>query len=300
MPGTIIHREQMPDGTLKIWERQDDGQVTQTIVGTPRNRSQEMRDSMNPYWEMMQDPRYRQFVLDPQDRATQRQWEDLQRQRALQDRTATQQDRRVDIDSRSTDAKITNDRELVRLRAEELKQQEAQHSRSAALSASLELAKMRGPGNAAQFIDAGRRLRGFGIESGALAQIAGGGSPIGSFGTSFQMQPQSMRDRMSGMMGTPPAGGGGGQGGVPPPGSAPVSTIPTQAQIDQRHANDKALAVRIMSRPGQLQRGSIEQLSPYERAYLGSYGEEAGFDDESFQEAYRRAGIHQGAGRLRG
>lgn len=275
MPAVIVYREPLPDGTVKVWERQEDGSLTSFVVGTPRNPSQEALTSLAPYKDLYADPWYQEHVLGPMNAAT-------ARQAAIQDQQIGLQGRGVALQERIGDANIQNQRDLLEQRKHEYRMtyglQErglGLQSRGQDLQANLALAQMRGPGSAAQYIDAARRLRGFGTQSGALAEIARGGMPTGGSGMAFGMNPISMQDRMSGMLGA------------------------SEAQIDERDRNDRGIARQIYSNPGQLARGSLESLSPYERAYLGSYGEAEGFDDEAFTEAYKRAGIHQGA-RVRG
>lgn len=274
MPAVIIHREPLPDGTTKIWERQENGQVTSFVVGTPRNLAAEAEASLAGYQTLYANPWYQEHVLGPMNAAQ-------AAQAAAREFGQGLQGRQMSLAERTGDANIQNQRDLLEQRKHEYRMSYGLQERGLGLQqrgqdmqANIALAGMRGPGNAAQFIDASRRLRGFGTESGALAQIAAGGVPTGGGGMSYGMAPVSLRDRMSGMMGA------------------------SGDQIDQRDRNDRALASRIASSPGQLARGSIEQLTPFERQYLGSYMEDAGYDGESFEEAYRRAGIHQ-SGRVR-
>lgn len=270
MPATIIYREPLPDGTVKVWERQENGSVTSFVVGTPRNRTQEAVQNLAPYKELYADPWYQEFVLGPQNRATERAYEAQQFGQGLQERGMA-------LNERTGAANIRNQRDLLELRKDELRQQLGLQNRGydiqergQNLQANLALAQMRGAGNAAQFIDAARRLRSFGTQTGSLAQIAAGGMPTGgAFGTGYGMQPISMQDRMSGMLGT------------------------SESQIDQRDRNDRALAQRIEQNAGHLARGSIESLPKYEREYLSSYM----LEPDSFMDSYSRAAVLQGAGR---
>jgi hypothetical protein len=174
------------------------------------------------------------------------------------------------LQGRQVEADIANQKATIELRKAELAQQKYLKERDQQLSAAGVMAQLRGPGNAAQFIDAGRRLSSFGTQTGSLAMIAAGGVPQGAFAPGASQKPISLQDRMSGTLG---AG---------------------EDQINQRDANDKRLAAAIASRSGQLARGSIESLSPYEQQYLSSYVDATGNDWDSTLAAYKSAGIHQG------
>lgn len=178
------------------------------------------------------------------------------------------------IQGRAQEANAAFQKAQIELRKAELAQQKYLTERAQQLQASGTLAQLRGPGNAAQFIDFSRRARSFGTYSPALAQIAAGVMPTGSFAPGASGNPQSLTERMSGNLGGP-----------------------TEDQIAQRDRNDRALAQAISSQTGQLARGSLELLSPYERAYLGSNSEAGGFDWDTVVDSYKRAGIHQGGGR---
>lgn len=188
------------------------------------------------------------------------------------------QAKQLALQGRQVEANIANQKAQIELRKAELAQQKYLTERSQQLQGVSILANLRGPGNAAQYIDAARRLTSFGAESGALRQIADGGMPQGAFAPGASQKPVTLQERLSGMLGA----GSGGQGA-----------------IDQRDRNDRQLAGTIASSAGQLARGSLESLSPYELKYLGSYAEAEGHDMEAVMDAYRRAGIHQG-GSVRG
>lgn len=205
--------------------------------------------------ELYADPWYQENLLGPMNRAAEQQAKEKAQAFQLQAK-------QLALQGRVAEANIANQKAQIELRKAEM-----------VMQANMELAKMRGPGNAAQFIDMARRMNGMGVQSSALAQIAAGGMPTGAFTPGGSGQPTSLRDRMSGMMGA------------------------SQEQIDQRDRNDQNLANQIASRSTQLARGSLESLSPYEREYLGSYVDNGGNDWESVQAAYKRAGIMQGAGR---
>lgn len=185
------------------------------------------------------------------------------------------QARQLALQGRQVEANIANQKAQIELRKAELAQQRYLTERSQQLQAAGLMANLRGPGNAAQFIDLGRRLSSFGTQSGALAQIAAGGMPQGAFVPGGSGKPTSLQERMSGMLGAGPGG---------------------ESAIDQRDANDRRLATQISSNATRIARGSLQSLSPYEQAYLGSYSEAAGFDWDAVKEAYQRAGIMQGRG----
>lgn len=184
------------------------------------------------------------------------------------------QAKQLALQGRQVEANIAHQKAQIALRKAELAQQKYLTERSQQLQAAGLMASLRGPGNAAQFIDLGRRLSSFGVNSGALAQIAGGGLPQGAFVPGSGGKPTTLQERMSGMLGAP-----------------------SQTAIDERDRNDRQLATRIMSTPNQIARGSLQLLSPYEQAYLKSYGEAEGFDWDTFAETYARSGIMQGPGR---
>lgn len=204
--------------------------------------------------EMYADPFYQENVLGPMNRAAEQQAKEKAQ-------TFQLQAKQFALQGRVAEANIANQKAQIELRKAEM-----------VMNANMELAKMRGPGNAAQFISLARRQKAMGINSSALAEIAAGGMPTGAFVPGGSGQPTSLRDRMSGMMGT------------------------SQSEIDQRDRNDQGLANQIASRSTQLARGSLESLSPYEREYLGSYVDNGGNDWESVQAAYKKAGIMQGRG----
>jgi hypothetical protein len=181
------------------------------------------------------------------------------------------QSKQLALQGRTVEANIAHQKAQIALRKAELAQQKYLTERQQQLSASGLMAQLRGPGNAAQFIDLGRRLSSFGTQSGALAQLAAGGMAQGAFSPGGAGKPTTMQERMSGMLGAP-----------------------SETAIDQRDAADKQLAVKISSNTNKLARGSLESISPYERAYLGSYSEAGGFDWDAVTDAYKRAGVMQG------
>lgn len=206
---------------------------------------------------LYEDPWYQENVLGPMNRSTEQQ----AKEKAIALRN---QARQLALQGRAQEAAELNQQANIELRKAELM-----------LNANTALAQMRGPGNAAQMVDLNRRQGAFGAQSGALAQMASGSVPTGAFVAGGQGgKPVSMQDRMSGMLGAPSSGA-----------------------IEQRDANDRGLANRIYSNPGQMARGSYESLSPYEREYLGSYAEAEGWDKNTFEDQYQRAGIMQGRGR---
>lgn len=250
---TVVYRESLPDGTVKFWY--DDN--TSIVVGTPVDPVARARQAgavaAAQTRATYEDPWYQQNVLDPMNRSAE--------QAAREKAAALRNDAiRLAQAGRMNEANIANQQAQVEMRKVELM-----------LSANRDLAAMRGPGNAAQFIDLNRRQGRFGSQSTALAQMAAGGMPTGAFGQGGSGKPVSMQDRMSGMLGAP-----------------------SQEAIDQRDANDRGLARTIFQNAGQLARGSYESLSPYEREYLKSYGEQDGFDAGAFEDQYARAGIMQG------
>lgn len=264
MAGTIIFQQDNPDGTRTIWY-QDGTSITVGNAVDPVQRAQQAgRVSAAQTQALYEDPFYQQNVLAPMNRSVEQQAQD----RATQ---LQNQAKQLKLQGRTTEANILYNKAQVELRKRELRQSNQQFYAGQQLSANLALGQMRGPGNAAQFIDSGRRLGSMGIQTGSLGQIAAGGTATGAFTPGASMKPTSMADRMSGMLGAP-----------------------SQGAIDQRDFNDKNLAAQIYAKPGQLARGSLESLSPYERDYLGSYGEAQGFDDGAFTDAYKRAGIQQG------
>jgi len=249
---TIIHRQTNPDGTLTIYY--DD--KTSITVGTPSdpvaNATRAGQVSAAQTQALYADPYYQENVLGPMNRATEQQ---------ARDRAAALRNQAVQLAQagRTAEANIANQRAQIELRKVELR-----------LGANNALAAMRGPGNAAQFIDMNRRQQGMGMQSTALAEVAAGRMPTGAFGMGGSGKPVSQQDAMSGMMGA------------------------SQQQINQRDANDRGLARTIFQNAGQLARGSYESLSPYEREYMKSYGEAEGFDGAAFEDQYKRAGIMQG------
>lgn len=253
---TVIYREQLPDGTVKLWF--DDN--TTRVVGTPidpvARATQAGQAAAAQTRAQYADPWYQEFILDPMNRSTEQQAKDRARQLNMQ---ADQ----LKLQGRIADANILYQQAQIELRKDELRQ-------SGMLQAAGMLANARGAGNAAQRIDLGRRLSGFGAQSSALADIAAGRVPQGAFAMSSGAKPTSEADYLSGMLGASPD------------------------QMNTRDRNDRALAAQIGSNATRIQRGSIEALSPYERSYLGSYLSATGFDEDQFTDEYRRAGIHQG------
>lgn len=251
---TVVHRQQNPDGTITLWY--DDR--TSITVGTPVNPVDAARQagatSVAQTRAIYDDPWYQENVLGPMNRST---------EQAAKDRAATLRNQAIQLamQGRMNEANIANQQANVEMRKWELQ-----------AGAARDLAAMRGPGNAAQFVDMNRRQQGFGVQSSALAQMARGGMPTGAFTMGGGSgKPVSLQDRMSGMLGAP-----------------------SQDAINQRDANDRGLARQIMGNAGQMARGSYESLSPYERSYLDSYGEAEGYDGDTFRDQYARAGIMQG------
>lgn len=255
---TIIHRQQNPDGTVTLWY--EDG--TSITVGTPVDPVARARQAGQASVAQTQaiygDPWYQEHVIAPMERATAQQAQE--KAQALRNQAI-----QLAMQGRQMEANIANQQAQVEMRKAEL-----------VLGANRDLAAMRGPGNAAAFIDLQRRQRGFGIQSNALAEMASGRLPSGAFGAgpNASGKPISMQDRMSGMLGAP-----------------------SQEAIEQRDRNDRGLATQIAQRAGQMARGSYESLSPYEREYLKGYMEAEGWDGATFEDQYRRAGIMQGPGR---
>ena len=184
------------------------------------------------------------------------------------------QAKQLALQGRSVEANIAHQKAQIQLRKAELAQQKYLTERSQQIQAGGLMLQARGPGNAAQYISLARRLSPFGVNSGALAQIANGGMPQGAFVPGSGGQPTSMEERMSGMLGAP-----------------------SQAAIDERDRNDRAIASRIMRNPNTIMRGSLQSLNPYELEYLRSYGEAEGHDWDAFKAAYQQAGAMQGPGR---
>ena len=259
----IVYRENLPDGRIQVWY--DDGE--QRVFGTPRDPVAEAtragQGSAAQTRALYEDPWYQQTVLDPMNRSTERAAED----RATQLKMQAEQAR---LNGDIARANILNQKAQVELRKMELRQSGYFQERSQNLQANLALANARGAGNAAQRIDLGRRTAGFGTQSGALAQIAAGGVAQGAFAMRPGSKPTSEADYLSGMLGA------------------------SNDQMQMRDQNDRALARRIGAGAGQLARGSMESLSPYERSYLGSYLDAEGFDQDQFQDEYQRAGVMQG------
>lgn len=249
----IIHRQQNPDGTVTIFY--DDR--TSITVGTPVDPVARARQAGQASVAQTQaiygDPWYQEHVIAPMERAT---------AQAAQEKAQALRNQAIQLamQGRQMEANIANQQAQIEMRKAEL-----------VLGANRDLAAMRGPGNAAAFIDLQRRQRGFGIQSNALAEMAAGRMPTGAFGAGGSGKPISMQDRMSGMLGAP-----------------------SQEAIEQRDRNDRGLANQIFRNAGQLARGSYESLSPYEREYLAGYAEAEGWDAKTFEDQYRRAGIQQG------
>lgn len=274
MAGTIVLRQPNPDGTITLFY--DDG--SSLTVGTPRDPVQTATQAGQTAAAQVKaqyaDPWYKENVLDPMNQAT----EQAAKDRALKLKNEA---KTLRMQGRAQEANIKDQQASVELRKLELRQGNEQFgqtmgarryefNRGQQLQANLALGQMRGPGNAAQFIDTGERLASMGVRTGSLAEIAAGGMPQGAFAPGAAGKPESLQDRMSGMLGATPD------------------------RIQERDANDRMLARAIYSQPGQLARGSLESLGKYRREYLGSYGEAEGFDDAAFDEAYRRAGVMQG------
>lgn len=200
----------------------------------------------------------------------------LDREAEAEARNAAQQYKlqsdQLRLQGRTVEANIAYQKAQIELRKAELAQQKYLTERNQQIQAAGLLVNARGPGNAAQFISLGRRLSTFEPMSGGLLNIAEGKMPQGAFVPGSGGKPVSMEERMSGMLGAP-----------------------SQQAIDQRDRNDRALASRIFSNGNKIARGSLQALSPYELDYLNSYGEAEGGDYKSFVDAYKRAGIQQGA-----
>jgi hypothetical protein len=260
---TIVYRENLPDGTIKIWY--DTGDTR--IFGTPRDPVAEATRAGQVAAAQTRatydDPWYVTNVLEPMNRST---------AQAAQDRAAQLQNqaKQLELQGRTAEATILTQKAQVELRKMELRQSGYFQARGQQLQAAGMLANARGAGNAAQRIDLGRRTAGFGTQSGALAQIAAGGVPQGAFAMRTGDKPTSEADYLSGMLGA------------------------SQDQMQTRDQNDRALARQIGSSATRLARGAMESLSPYERSYLGSYLDAEGFDNDQFLDEYQRAGIHQG------
>ena len=255
---TVIYREQLPDGTVKLWF--DDN--TTRVVGTPidpvARATQAGQAAAAQTRAQYADPWYQTNVLDPMNRSTEQQAKDRARQLNMQ---ADQ----LKLQGRIADANILYQQAQIELRKDELRQ-------SGMLQAAGMLANARGAGNAAQRISLGERLAGFGAQTQGLADIAAGRVPQGAFAMRPGDKPVSEADYLSGMLGA------------------------TQDQMRERDRNDRALAAQIGSTITTRPRGSLEALGPYRQAYLGSYLDAEGFDAGYTEEEYRRAGIHQGRG----
>lgn len=180
------------------------------------------------------------------------------------------------LQGRTVEANIAYQKAQIELRKSELAQQKYLTERSQSLQANNMMANLRGPGNWAQYLDLGRRLSSFGVQTGSLAQIANGGMPQGAFvpgsGNSNGTRPTSAQEAFSGLMSTP------------------------QSAMDERDKNDTQLALKIASNTNRLARGSLESLAPAELEYLSSYVESpgSGHDWKSVLAAYKQAGIQQG------
>lgn len=296
MAGIIIHRESLPDGTVKLWY--DDG--SSLVVGTPIDPVQRAQQAGQTAAAQVQaqygDPWYQTNVLAPINLASEQASKDRAAQLQMQART-------LEMQGRTAEANIKYNEAQVELRKLELRQQNEQFGqtlgqresefgrtfgenqyqfdanlgergyefdRGQQLTASGMLANARGAGNAAQRVDLGRRTASFGTQSTALADIAAGRRPQGAFAMRPGDRPLSEADRLSGLLGATPD------------------------QINTRDRNDRALARSIGSNASGLARGSLEAASPYERSYLKSYLDAEGFDADQFSDEYARAGIHQG------
>lgn len=263
---TVILRETLPDGTIKVWW--DDGQTR--VFGTPKDMVGEAtragQVSAAQTRALYDDPFYRENVIAPMNRAT---------EQAAQDRATQLQQaaKRLEMEGKTAEANILYNKAQLELRKDELRQSGYLTARGQQLQAAGTMANLRGFGNAAQALDYGRRTESFGTQTGALADIAAGRMPQGAFGFKPGQNPISMQDRMSGMLGAP-----------------------SQGAMDERDRNDRNLARQIASGAGQLQRGSFESLAPEELDYLGSYSDSVG-DWQSTKNRYAAAGILQGRGR---
>lgn len=259
----VVDRVRNPDGTLTLWY--DDN--TSKTVGTPRDpvalATQQSQEAIARTKALYGDPWYQEHFLDPMSEKVANE----AKERAL---ILKRQGDQLKMQGRTAEANMAYQKAQVELRKMELRQSGYLQERGQNIQIAGMLANARGAGNAAQRIDLGRRLGGFGMQSSALAQIAAGGVPQGAFSMASGARPTSEADYLSGLLG---AG---------------------QVQIDQRDANDRMLARQIGANVTRLARGSIESLSPYEQSYLGSYLDAEGFDQGQFQDEYKRAGIMQG------
>lgn len=269
MPKTTIGQpEQLPDGTYRINVFDSDtGQTSQQIVGTPRDPrdiGREAGEAAAAKFEgLYSNPWYQEHEVLPKERAIAQQAQD--RATLLQN-----QAKQLQLQGRTAEAQILNNKAAIELRKAELKQSGFFQQQGQQLQAAGMMANLRGFGNAAQAVDMGRRTAGFGTQTGALADIAAGKVPQGAFGFKPGQNPISMADRMSGMLGAP-----------------------SQDAMNTRDANDRNLARQIASGAGQLARGSLESLAPEELDYLGSYSDATG-DWQSTKNRYAAAGVMQG------
>jgi hypothetical protein len=262
----IVHREQNPDGTITLWY--DDR--TSLTVGTPvdpvQRATQAGASAAAQTRAQYSDPWYQENVLGPMNRSA---------EQAAQDRAAQfrLQGDQLKLQGRIAEANEKYQQAQIELRKAELQQSGYFQNRSQQLQAAGMIANARGAGNAAQRVDLGRRLEGFGTQSTALADIAAGRVPQGAFAMAEGSKPLSEADRMSGLLGA------------------------SASQIETRDRNDRMLARQIGGNATRLARGSVDALSPYEQSYMGSYLEAEGYDQDQFMDEYRRAGIMQGSRR---
>lgn len=265
-----IFRQPNSDGTITIFY--DDG--GSRTVGNARDAGADARRQLEALQAVYGDPWYQENVLGPMNRASEAAAAQQGQEFGLRERTTNAQ---IENARKQLQAQIENNRATIELRKRELQQQAARDAATLGLNARgqdidiwSKLASMRGFGNAAQYIDAAYGFPRFQGQTNALAQVAAGGQPTGAFGSRFGMQPVSSQETALGMQGA------------------------SDSDILARHANDAALATAIYSNPSQIARGAIQRLPKGVQDYLGSYGEEQGFDQSAFEDAYARAGIMQG------
>lgn len=265
---TVVHRQQNLDGTITLFFDDGSSQVVGTPIDPVARATQAGQAAAAQTRAQYSDPWYQEHVLSPLNRST---------EQAAQERAAqlNNQAKQLELQGRATEANILYQQAQIELRKAELQQSGYLQARGQQMQAAGMIANARGAGNAAQRIDLGRRLESFGTQSTALADIAAGRVPQGAFAMSAEAvnagaKPLSEADRMSGLLGA------------------------SASQIETRDQNDRRLARQIGGNATRLARGSVDALSPYEQAYMGSYLEAEGYDQDQFMDEYRRAAIMQG------
>ena len=252
--------EPQPDGTFKQWYFDSDtGQTTFRAYGTPQDRVAQAQGRAAEVKAYYDDPWIQENVLGPTNRATEEMYKEKAKAFQLEAIKLLQQGRRDEATAMYNRAQIT-------LRAAEMAQTGMFKSADLFLKGAQ-------PAYASQFIDLARMQPGFQPRTGSFADIAAGKLPQGVFGAGMKEGATTVNDVLFG------SGGG-----------------PSFEQLAGRNAADEDLAGSLAAGIGQIPRGSLESLDPYEQEYLGSLWSSKGYNPDVLGRAYKRAGIMQGPG----